>query len=143
MQQQRSLDLGGVGGGGLSAVEGHGGGEVGAQAHGQRVDHAAAEAEADDADLAGAIGAAFQPARGGDEIFGHFGPVDLAEQFAALLFVAGIAADAGESVGREGHVAEVRQAAGDIFNIWIQAAVFVDHQNAGQLLGPASAGRTK
>ena len=99
--------------------------------HRQLVDDAAAEAEADGAELAGAVRARFQPHRGGEEIFPHLAAVDLAEQLRALLFVARIAADRGQPVRRESDEIGDRQPPRHIFDIGIEAAVFVDDQNAG------------
>src|ERR1700687_79334 len=69
VQQQRRLDLRSVGGGRLGAIERNTGGQVWTQAYGQRVDHPASATEADRADFAGAIRAAFEPARRSHEIF--------------------------------------------------------------------------
>src|SRR6516164_11010749 len=52
LRRYRRLDLGGVLGARLTAVEGSRGGEPAAQLHGQPVGDGAAEAEADDAELA-------------------------------------------------------------------------------------------
>ena len=51
----------------------------------------------------------------------------------ALLVVAGIAADRGEAVGREGDEIGDRQAPRDVLDIRVEAAVLVHDQDAGQL----------
>ncbi len=55
------------------------------------------------ADATAAVRASLEPAGGGDEILGHLGPVERSEQLAALVVIAGVAADRGQGVGREGH----------------------------------------
>ncbi len=79
-----------------------------------------------------AIGPRLQPARGGHEILGHLRPVHFAEGGAALLVVAGIAADAGQSVGSEGDEIGRAQAARHIFDVRIESAIFVDHEDTRQ-----------
>ena len=64
-----ALIFGDVRGAGLAAVERHRRREIG-QPHRERVDDAAAEAEADRADLAGAFGTRLQPGVRGDEVLG-------------------------------------------------------------------------
>ena len=127
---------------GCSAVERNRGGEIGAHPHRQLVDDAAAEAEADGAELAGAVRARFQPNRRGNEILGHLGAVDLAKSASALLVVAGIAADRGQPIGREGDEIGDRQAPRDVFDIGVEAAIFVDDQHHRQLCR-SIAGRTR
>ena len=106
----RCLDLRCVGGVRLEPVERNRSVEPRAHAHGQLVDDAAAETEADRAELAGRIGQGVQPFGGGEEIRLHLGRIDLLEQRRALLVVAGIAADGGEPVGGEGD--EIRRSRG-------------------------------
>src|SRR5712671_6398003 len=88
----RRLDLGSVFGAGLNPIEGNAGRHVRAHAHRQLIDDAAAEAEADDAELAGAVGTRFQPHSRGVEIFPHLGAIDLTEKGRALVVVSRIAA---------------------------------------------------
>ena len=65
---------------GLSAIENRRSGQVRAHPNRQRVGDAAAVAETDDADLAGAVGTLFQPARRRQEVFGHLLLVHLLKQ---------------------------------------------------------------
>src|SRR5215471_6882691 len=89
--------------------------------------------EAGDSDLAGAEGMRFQPQSGSHEILGHLLAVACAEQLAALVVVTWKAAHAGESVRRKGHEVSKRQTACYVLDMRIQASIFVDHENAGQL----------
>ena len=107
----------------------------GAEPNGQVIGDAAAEAESGGADLAGAVGARLQPVRRGNEILEHLLAIDLHEKQAAVVVVAGKAAEGGESVGREGHEVGHGEAARDVFDVGVQAAVFVDDDDAGQLRG--------
>ncbi len=84
--------------------------------------------------------ALLQPVGGGHEILGHLGAIDLAEELPTLLVVARIAADAGQPVGRERHEIGGAQTPRHIFDIRIEAAIFVHHQHAGQF--PAGIGWT-
>ena len=133
VQQQRRLDLGGIRGRRLCAIEGNRRGQIRAHPHRQRVGDAAAEAEADHADLAGAVGPRLQPARRRHEILGHLGASTLPNSCRAFLVVARIAADAGQPVGRERDEIRRAQAPRHILDIRIQAAILVHHQHAGQL----------
>ena len=92
-------------------------------------------AEADDADLAGAIRARFQPERGSHEVLSHLVAVDFAERSDAGLVGPREAADAGEPVRSERHETGSTQAARDVFNVRREPAVLVDHENARQLAG--------
>jgi hypothetical protein len=67
------------------------------------VHHPAAEAETHRAQFARRIRTRLEPLGGRDEVFGHLLPVHLPEGRRALLVVAGIAADRGQPVGREGY----------------------------------------
>ena len=77
-----------------------------------------------------AIGTRLQPQRGGHEVFSHLFAIDLAEELAAVIVVAGEAAYGGEAVGREGHEVGEGEAARDVLNVRVQAAVFVDYDDA-------------
>ena len=142
MRDERRLDLGDVLGARLRAVERHAGGEVGAQPHRELVDDAAAEAEADRAELAGAVRARLQPVRRGDEVLAHLAAVDLPEQRRGLLVVARIAADRGQPVGREGDEVGDRQPPRDVLDVRVEAAVLVHDQDGRQFSG-RFAGRTR
>ncbi len=115
------------------AVEGHGDREIVAKPDRERIGNPAAEAEPDDADLARAVGTGLQPARRRDEVLGHLGAVDLLKRLPTLLVIARIAADAGQSVRREGNEVFGSEAARDILDVRIQAAILVDHQDSRQL----------
>src|SRR5262249_20658488 len=95
----------------------------------------AAPAESNDADLAGGIGAATQPVRGRDEILAGLLRIQLGKELTRLVLVAGIAAEGCQGVRREGHEPLERDATGDVLDVWIQPAVLVDHQDAGELPG--------
>ena len=69
-----------------------GGGEIRPHPHRQLIDNSAAKAEPDGADLAGAVGACFQPHCRGEKIFRHLAAVELGEQRPALFVVPRIAA---------------------------------------------------
>src|ERR1041385_8793987 len=133
VEQQGRLDFGHIGGGRLRTVECDGGIHIGAHSHGQPVRHAAAEAEADDADLAGALRAALEVARGGDEILGHLCLVEGAEELDGFLFAAGITALGGQRIRGNGVEIGDSEAARDIFDVRIPAAIFVHHDDAGKL----------
>ena len=63
---------------------------------------------------------------------------------AALVVVAGIAADRGEAVGRERHEVLEREPARDVFDVRVEPAVLVDDQDArAACCVPALAGRTR
>ena len=106
---------------------------------------AAAVAEAHDADLARALGPALQDGGGGDEVLAGLGLVELGERLARLVLVAGIAAERRQRIGRERHEVVQREAARDVLDVRIQAAVLVHHQHARQLargrLRPRQVGR--
>ncbi len=99
------------------------------------IDDAAAEAEADDAEFAAAVGTRLQPSRRGIEIFPHLGAVDLTEQRRALLVVSGIAAHRSEPIGRQRHETVDRQPPRHVSDVRIETAVLVDDQYHGQFLG--------
>ena len=118
--------------GGNAAVERHRGRQIGSQPDGQGIGDAAAVTETGDADLARAVGARFQPHRGGHEILGHLLAVDLAEHLAAFVVVTGKAAQRGEPVRRKRHEVREGEPPRDVLDMRIQAAIFVDDDNAGQ-----------
>ena len=76
--------------------------------------------------------AGFQPRRSGEEIFSHFGAIDLSEKPQAFFVISGIAAYGRQPIGRKCHEVGNRQPSRHIFYIWIKAAVFVDNQDPGQ-----------
>ena len=87
-----------------------------------------------DAELAGAVGTGLQPHGRGVEVLGHLRAIDLAEQLAALLVVAGIAADRREAVRRERHEVLEREPPRDVLDVRVEAAVLVDDEDARQLV---------
>ena len=74
-------------------------------------------AEADDADLAGAVGALLEVFRGCEHVLAGFGLVEGGEEFAGFVLIAGVAAQRGEGVGGEGQVAFQGQAAGNVLDM--------------------------
>ena len=88
MQQQGRADAGDLGIGGLTAIERHRRCKLGIR-HRRRISHAAAIAEAGDADLAGGAFAAHQKFHCGEEVVHQLGRVDLRLQRAPLFVVAG------------------------------------------------------
>ena len=75
----------------------------------------------------------FQPERRRHEVFGLLGRSTLANSCAALVVVAGIAADRREPVGRERHEVGEREAPRDVLDVRIEPAVLVHDEDAGQL----------
>jgi hypothetical protein len=114
------------------AVERHGRRQLG-QLGGQVVGDAAAVAEADHADLAGAAAVRPAHAKRGDEVGARLRLVQLGEQRARLVLVAGIAAQREQRVRRVGDEALQRQAARDVLDVRVQAAVLVHDQDRRQL----------
>ena len=113
------------------AIERHAGIEVGQRGR-QLVHDAAAPAEADRAQLAVGVGARSQPAAAATKSSRVLRLVQLGEGVARLVFVARIAAQRRQRVGREGHEAVEREAARDVLDVRIEAAVLVDHQHRRQ-----------
>ena len=133
LQHQRSLNLGHIRRHRLASVERHCGMQVRAHAHGQIVRHAAAETETYHAQFAGAIGTPFQPSRGRFQIVLHLGAIHGAKCCGSFFFIAGIAAHTGQPIWSKRHIPSRAQPPRYIFYIRIQAAVFMDYQNTGQL----------
>ncbi len=133
MEHHRRFDPGNVGRRGLASIERHRRGQVRTHAHCQVVGHASAETEAHHAQFAGAIGAVLQPAGSGFQVVGHFVAVHLPEFPRALFVGARVAAHAGKPIRCEGQEILRAQAAGDVFDIGVEPAVFVHHQHARQL----------
>ena len=132
LEHQRCGDLGHLRDGGLATVEWDTGVEVFAESVCERVDHSSAEAEADGSELAFAVGTLLEPKGSRNEILGHLLAVNRAKRSRTFLIVARIAADRGQSVGSEGHVTGLCEAAGNVFDIWIEAAVFVDDEDGSE-----------
>jgi hypothetical protein len=68
-----------------------------------------------------------------NEIFSRLGLLELAEQFARLVLVAGIAAEREQRVRRERDEVVERQPARDVFDVRIEAAILVHHEHRRQL----------
>ena len=99
---------------------------------GEPFDHAAAEAEADRAELARAVGPGLEPFGRGKKIRLHLSRVDGLEQLERLFVVAGIAPDRGQAVGCEGDEIGEREPARHVLDIGVQAAVLVDDDHRGK-----------
>src|SRR4051795_11371730 len=80
LRVDRRLDLRGILGAGLDAIEWNRSSEIRAHLHGKLIDDASAKAEADGAQLAGAAGPRLQPPRRGKEVRLHLHAVDLVER---------------------------------------------------------------
>ena len=78
-------------------------------------------------------GRAFQPLGGRDEVLRHLWTVDVSECRGALLIVARIAADRGQPVGRKGDEVGDGEAARDVLDVRIEAAVLVNDEHRRQL----------
>ena len=117
----------------LSAVEGDRAAEVGDPRR-QHVGDAAAVAEPDDSDLAGALRAGLEHGRGGHEVLARLRLIQLGKQLAGLVLVAGIAAERGQRVGRERDEVLERQPPGDVLDVRVQSAILVHDEDAGQLV---------
>ena len=96
-----------------------------------------AEAEANHAHLAGAVRMAVQGFIGGDEVFEHLVAVALALQRPPVVIVARVAAQGGQCIGRQGHKTGQGCPTTDVFDMWVQPAVFVHHDDPGQFFGNA------
>ncbi len=134
VQHQRSLDFRHVLRRRLPSVEGHGGREFG-NGHRGCVADAATIAEADDANPAGRAFMRHQEIDGGEEIVHQLHRVDGLLQLAALVVVAGIAADACQPVGGQREVASLAKPPRDILDIGVEAAILVHDDHCGQLAG--------
>ena len=109
VDEQRRLDLRGFFGRGRHAVEGRGRVEI-RQARGEQVGDASAVAEADHAQLAVAVRAAcFRNCAAATKSSRVFVLIELGEELARLVLVAGIAAQREQRVGRVGDEALERQ----------------------------------
>src|SRR5262249_28767387 len=91
-----------------------------------------AEAKAGCGDFSGAVRTRFQPLRGGDEILGPLGGVELAKQLTALVVVAWIASEYRQRVRRKCHEILQGEAPCNVLRVRIQSTVLVDDDNAGQ-----------
>ena len=111
---------------GRGAVEGHAGLQVGPELHREAVGHAAAPAEAGGAELPvrGPVG--LEVARAVDHVLVEARRLEAPLQRAAVVVVAGVAADRRQSVRRQGEEAGDAGAPCDVLDVRVQAAVLVD-----------------
>ena len=137
MDLQRRLHLGRVFGGRVVPVIGHGRGQLGHLGR-QHVGNATAVAEPHRAHATGAVGATHERFGRGQHVLPGLALIKGGEQGAGLVFIARVATQGRQCIGRHGQVAVQRDAARDVFDVRVQAAVFVDHQHAGQLARCAS-----
>ena len=132
MQQQRRPDPGNVGGIRLAAVERHGGGEFG-QTNGEGVGDPAAVTKTDHADLAVGARVRHQMPERGDEVFRQLALVELPLHRPAFVVGAGIPAERRQAVRGQGREPGDGDAAGDILDIGIEAAVLVNDDDTAAL----------
>ena len=123
------------------AVERHAGVEVRAHRDGQVVDHAAAPAEARRAELARRQLVRLQVTRAVDHVLAQLRLIEAGLQRAAVVVVAGIAADRRQAVGRQRDEARDGGAPRDVLDIRIQAAVLVNHEHGRKRARRRSAAR--
>ena len=132
LDQQRRLDRGHRRGLGRGAVERHACGEVGAHGGRQEVGGPAAPAEAGGAELAGGERVGLQESRAVQHVGAQLGGIEAGLQRAAVVVVAGIAADREQAVGREGEEAVECCAPRHVLDVGVEAAVLVNHQHRGE-----------
>ena len=108
------------------AVVRHAGLQIRAHRRSEVIHHATAVAEPGRAELAGGKLVGLQKPRAVEEIRAQLRLVEVALQRAAVVVVARIAADRKQAVRRERKKALDRGAAGDVLDVRIEAAVFVD-----------------
>lgn len=73
--------------------------------------------------------------RSRQKIIHQLGPIDGLLQNLAVCIIPGIAADRGQPVRGQRHEPGLRHPPGDILDIGVEAAVFVDHQHGGDFPG--------
>ena len=79
------------------------------------------------------FGRAFSQLRGGDEVLGHLRASTCPNMLRRPFLRRRDSRRAGQPVGREGQEAGDAEAARDVLDVRIEAAVLVDHEDAGQL----------
>ena len=136
LDQKRRLDARHARRLGRRAVERHTRVQIGAERDGEEVGRAAAPAEAGGAELAGGERVRLHVARAVEHVRAQLGLLQAGLQGAAVVVVAGIAADGREAVGRQRQEPLGGGAAGDILYIGIEPPVLVDHQDGGEGAGP-------
>ena len=132
MQEKRRLDRRHHLGRDLQAVVRHRGREIGTSRR-HPVDHAAAEAEADRADLAGRFRMLLHERDGRERCRDHVLALGLGVKLARLVLFRRRTAVDGQKVGREHEVAFDRESARHVFDMWVEPAVLVDDDDGGAL----------
>ena len=132
VNQQRGPDLGHVLRWGLGAVKRHGRPQIG-HLRGQVVGDATAPAKANHTHMAIALGTGLQPALSGQKIGLCLGGIKFWKKLSRLVFVARVATQRAECVRRQRQKTVQRQAPGNVFDVRIQAPVFMHHQHRWQL----------
>ena len=135
VDQQRRLDVADLGGRGRGSVERCAGIEVGAKPYRQPVHHAASPAEPDRAQLAGRQFVILEKVGAVDHVLAQLLLIQGALHGAAVVVVAGVAADGGQSIGSQGHESRHRGSARNILDVGIETAVLVDYQNRREWAG--------
>src|SRR6185312_7365315 len=94
----------------------------------------AAEAKSDNADFSIAVGMLKEIMECIDEVLEHVVSVPFALHFPALVVIARIADQRGKRIRRDGEESREGQSPSDVLNVWIQAAVLMDHDHSAQFL---------
>ncbi len=132
LDEQRRLDVGHARRLGRRAVERHARLQVGAQGNRQGVHRAAAPAEAGDAERARRQRMRLEKTRAVEHVGAQLGLVEAGLQRAALVVVAGIAADRKQSIRRQRQEALRGGAPRHVLDVGVESAVLVDHQHGGE-----------
>ena len=127
------LDFGDILRFGLASVERHRGLDEIRQADREGIRHAATVTKPGDADRAVAGRMFFQPKGGGDEVLYHLLRFAFLLEITAGFVGAGVAAERRQGIRGEGDESRHGHAAGDVFDVGIQAAVFMNDDDAGLL----------
>ena len=83
--------------------------------------------------MAAALRVRLQKGHGGDEVFGHFGPITLALKSPAVVIVAGVAAERCEGIRRQGQKAGNPRPPCDVLDMRVEPPVLVDDHHPGQI----------
>jgi hypothetical protein len=78
------------------------------------------------------LGALCEQLRRCDEVLPGLGLVEFLKQLARLVFVSWVAPEGEQGIRREGDEVVEGEPPGDVFNVRVEAAVFMDHQNRRQ-----------
>ncbi|MNT17257.1 hypothetical protein D3C72_1523970 [compost metagenome] len=128
MQQQRCLDLRHILGVSLTAIKRHCGAQLRIR-HRCSIGHCAAIAEAGDANLGGGLGVLHQPFDSGEEIVHELLRVDRGLELAAPVVIARVTPHRAQPIGRQRDKSGLGQTPGNVFDVGIEAAVLMDHDN--------------